>query len=91
MTPLKTTQVQLEEDKKNQFIGAVSGGQSVHLAAKKYGIHKSMAHGAQSLFVTLSIFVWLFPLPCLVVTFATHNHVSVLFVGQIVQSSLKCL
>ena len=43
MTPLKTTWVQLEEDKKNQFIGAVSGGQSVCSAAKKYGICKSMA------------------------------------------------
>ena len=43
MTPPKTTRVQLEEDKKNQFIGAALGGQSVHPAAKKYGIHKSMA------------------------------------------------
>ena len=43
MTPPKTTWVQLEEDKKSQFIGAVSGGQSVHSAANKYGIHKSMA------------------------------------------------
>ena len=43
MTPPKTTRVQLEEDKKNQFIGAVSGGQSVRSAAKKYDIHKSTA------------------------------------------------
>ena len=43
MTPPKITQVQLEEDKKNQFIGAVLGGQSVHSAAKKYGIRKSTA------------------------------------------------
>ena len=43
MTPPKTTRVQLEEDKKNQFIEAVSGGQSVHSAAKKYGIRKSTA------------------------------------------------
>ena len=43
MSPPKTAQLQLEEDKKNQFIGAVSGGQSVRSAAKKYGIHKSTA------------------------------------------------
>ena len=43
MTPPKTTRVQLEEDNKNQFIGAVSGGQSVRSAAKKYGICKSTA------------------------------------------------
>ena len=43
MTPPKTTRVQLEEDKKNQFIGAVSGGKSVRSAAMKYGIHKSTA------------------------------------------------
>ena len=43
MTPPKTTRVQLEEDKKNQIIGAVSGGQSVRSAAKKYGIRKSTA------------------------------------------------
>ena len=43
MTPPKTTRVQLEEDKKNQFIGAVSGGQLVCSAVKKYGIQKSIA------------------------------------------------
>jgi transposase len=43
MTPPKNTRVQLEEAIKKQFIGVVSGGQSVRSAAKKYGICKSMA------------------------------------------------